>query len=63
MIAGMLEIGSREGISAAPEGGATLAALRALVHDGTINTSDSVVLFNTGGALKDLDILDRKSLD
>ena len=61
MIAGMLEMGSREGISAAPEGGATVAALQALVHDGTINGSDSVVLFNTGGALKYLDILDRKS--
>jgi threonine synthase len=53
----MIEIGSREGISAAPEGGATLAGLEALVRDGTIKASDSVVLFNTGGALKYLDVL------
>jgi threonine synthase len=57
MVAGMVAIGSSEGISAAPEGGATLAALEALVADGTIATGDSVVLFNTGGALKYLDVL------
>ena len=57
MVAGMIEIGSREGISAAPEGGATLAALERLLHDGTIKSSDSVILFNTGGALKYLDLL------
>ena len=57
MVAGMVEIGSREGISAAPEGGATLAALKLLVGDGTIKPTDSVVLFNTGGALKYLDVL------
>jgi threonine synthase len=58
MIAGMLDLGSREGISAAPEGGATLAALEHLLDDGTIKAHDSVVLFNTGGALKYLDVLD-----
>jgi threonine synthase len=57
MIAGMLEIGSAEGISAAPEGGAALAAIRHLVTDRTIGANDSVVLFNTGGALKYLDVL------
>jgi threonine synthase len=57
MIAGMLEIGSAEGISAAPEGGAALAAIRRLAEDGTIASGDSVVLFNTGGALKYLDVL------
>ena len=57
MVTGMLAIGSSEGISAAPEGGATLAALEALVGDGTIGSGDSVVLFNTGGALKYLDVL------
>jgi threonine synthase len=57
MVAGMIEIGSREGISAAPEGGATLAALEGLVREGTIKPSESVVLFNTGGALKYLDVL------
>jgi threonine synthase len=57
MIDGMLELGSAEGISAAPEGGAALAAIRALVAAGTMRASDRVVLFNTGGALKYLDAL------
>jgi threonine synthase len=57
MIDGMLELGSSEGISAAPEGGAALAAIRALLADGAFRPSDRVVLFNTGGALKYLDAL------
>jgi threonine synthase len=58
MVRGMRDLGSREGIGAAPEGGATLAALRRLVADGTIESSDRVVLLNTGGALKYLDVLE-----
>jgi threonine synthase len=58
MIEGMLEIGKQEGISAAPEGGAAFAAIRQLVERSTIKPSESVVLFNTGGALKYLDVLD-----
>ena len=57
MIDGMLELGAAEGISAAPEGGAALAAIRRLVSDGVIRSRDRVVLFNTGGALKYLDAL------
>jgi threonine synthase len=57
MVDGMIEIGSREGISAAPEGGAALAAVKRLVARGTIQRTESVVLFNTGGALKYLDAL------
>ena len=57
MVDGMLEIGRTEGISAAPEGGAALAAIRRLVQHGTIRPQESVVLFNTGGALKYLDVL------
>ena len=53
----MLEMGSREGISAAPEGGAALAAIRKLVEGGRIKRHESVVLFNTGGALKYLDAI------
>jgi len=45
-------------VSAAPEGGASLAALRVLQQSGQIKPSDTVVLFNTGGALKYLDALD-----
>jgi threonine synthase len=57
MVAGMLTIGKHEGISAAPEGGAALVAIRCLVASGSIKPTDSVVLFNTGGALKYLDVL------
>jgi threonine synthase len=57
MVDGMLAIGASEGISAAPEGGATWAALAKLVERGLITPRDSVVLFNTGGALKYLDVV------
>jgi threonine synthase len=57
MVAGMRELGSQEGISAAPEGGAALHALKVLLGDGRMTPSDTVVVFNTGGALKYLDVL------
>ena len=58
MVDGMRELGRLEGISAAPEGGATLAALRTLVRRKVIAADESVVLFNTGGALKYLELLE-----
>jgi threonine synthase len=57
MIRGMRELGSREGISAAPEGGAALHAVKMLLADGRVSPDDTVVVFNTGGALKYLDVL------
>jgi threonine synthase len=57
MVRDMRELGAKEGISAAPEGGAALYALRVLVRDGLVKPSETVVLFNTGGALKYLDVL------
>jgi threonine synthase len=57
MVAGMLNIGKHEGVSAAPEGGAALAAIQQLAAIGTIKRDESVVLFNTGGALKYLDVI------
>jgi threonine synthase len=57
MVQGMRALGAREGISAAPEGGAALHAVKVLRADGRITASDTVVLFNTGGALKYLDVL------
>ena len=57
MVDGMVTIGSTEGVSAAPEGGAALAALELLLARGVIKPHESVVLFNTGGALKYLDVL------
>jgi threonine synthase len=60
MVDAMIAIGSTEGVSAAPEGGAGLAALEMLLERGTIRRDERVVLFNTGGALKYLDVLDRR---
>ena len=57
MVAGMRELGRREGISAAPEGGAALQAVKQLLRDGVVKSSDTVVIFNTGGALKYFDAL------
>jgi threonine synthase len=57
MVRGMRELGRREGISAAPEGGAALHAVKVLLQDGRMKRTDTVVVFNTGGALKYLDVL------
>jgi threonine synthase len=57
MVRDMRELGSKEGISAAPEGGAALTALKVLLARGDVKPTDTVVLFNTGGALKYLDVL------
>ena len=57
MVRDMKAMGALEGVSAAPEGGATLAALRKLQADGLVKPDETVVLFNTGGALKYLDVL------
>ena len=48
----VLEVGSRTGIFASPEGGATAAAVPLLVEAGLIVANDEVVLFNTGSGLK-----------
>ncbi|HEV8703203.1 MAG TPA: threonine synthase [Candidatus Polarisedimenticolia bacterium] len=45
-------IGSREGIDACPEGGASLAAVERLRKRGSIGAEERVVLFNTGTGLK-----------
>ncbi len=57
MVRDMLTLGRDEGVSAAPEGGAALSAIRVLVADGRIKSHETVVLFNTGGALKYLDMV------
>jgi threonine synthase len=48
----------REGIFAAPEGAASLVAYRKLRATGFFKPDDTVVLFNTGSALKYLDVLE-----
>ena len=57
MVEDMKTLGKLEGVSAAPEGAASLSAVRKLVADGRIKKHETVVLFNTGGALKYLDLL------
>jgi threonine synthase len=57
MVTGMRDLGRLEGISAAPEGGAALHALRVLIAEKRILPHHRVVVFNTGGALKYLDVL------
>jgi threonine synthase len=57
MIDDMLTIGRLEGISSAPAGAAALSATRMLVAAGDIQPHHTVVLFNTGGALKYLELL------
>jgi threonine synthase len=53
---GVKEMASAEGIFAAPEGGAALAAYRQLLQSGFLTKSDRVVLFNTGSGYKYLDV-------
>jgi threonine synthase len=57
MVRDMRALGAKEGISAAPEGGAALHALRVLLRESRVKPTDTVVVFNTGGALKYLDVL------
>jgi len=49
------QLGRSEGIFAAPEGAATLAALKVLVQQKWIAPEERVVLFNTGSGLKYLE--------
>jgi threonine synthase len=46
------KLGADTGIFAAPEGGATAAAVPMLMELGLISPDDEVVLFNTGSGLK-----------
>jgi threonine synthase len=52
-----------EGVFAAPEGAAALAAYRKLRDSCFFGTDDSVVLFNTGTGLKYLDTMETASAD
>ncbi|HET7769738.1 MAG TPA: pyridoxal-phosphate dependent enzyme, partial [Chloroflexota bacterium] len=48
----MRALAESEGISAAPEGAATLSGLRQLLKDGFLKHDERIVLFNTGSGLK-----------
>ena len=49
------ELASLEGIFAAPEGAACVAAARKLIANGFLKPDDRIVLYNTGSGLKYLD--------
>ena len=57
MIAGVRKLAEKAGIYAAPEGGATLAALEKLLESGAVGRDERVLLLNTGAALKYIDVL------
>ncbi len=51
------EWASREGVFAAPEGAASLAAYKILLAQGFLKPTERVVLFNTGSGLKYIDVV------
>jgi threonine synthase len=51
------ELAKTEGIFAAPEGAATLAALKELIRQKWLQPDERVVIFNTGSGLKYLDLI------
>jgi threonine synthase len=57
MLQGVREIAESEGLVTAPEGGATLAALKRLLADGLLSGYETVVLFLTGSGYKYLEAL------
>jgi threonine synthase len=58
MIAAVRELGSAEGIFAAPEGAACYAALKTLKAKGVVHAHEQVVIFNTGAGVKYLECFD-----
>jgi len=52
LLADMRHVARSEGIFLCPEGAATVTAARALVGNGFIKPTDSVLLFNTGSGYK-----------
>jgi threonine synthase len=52
MLADVRQAGKKEGLLMAPEGAATLSALRRLRNSGFVQATDEVVLFNTATGLK-----------
>jgi threonine synthase len=57
MFVAVEEWASREGVFAAPEGAASLAAYKVLLAQGFLQPTDKVVLFNTGSGLKYIDVI------
>lgn len=59
ILAGVRTLARLEGIFACPEGGAVIAALPKLLECGVLKGEDTMILFNTGTAMKYLDVLAR----
>ena len=59
LIAGAMEIGSREGIFCAPEGAACFSALKKMLAAGEVKPDERIVLFNTGAGVKYLEAFER----
>jgi threonine synthase len=57
MLSGMKDLARVEGLSASPEGGAALHALRVLATEGRIKPHDTVVVFNMASAGKYYEVL------
>ncbi|MFB3126546.1 MAG: threonine synthase [Candidatus Acidiferrales bacterium] len=57
ILAGVRTLAQLEGIFACPEGGAVIAALPKLLERGVVKGEDTMILFNTGTAMKYLDVL------
>jgi threonine synthase len=59
ILAAVGQLAQREGIFACPEGGAAVAALPGLLDRGLVQREETIVLFNTGTAMKYLDVLEK----
>ena len=59
LMTGLKEMASKEGIFAAPEGGAALVAYQKLLKSGFLSAQDRVVMFNTGSGYKYVDSIAR----
>ena len=60
IMAALRQWAAMEGVFAAPEGAAALAAYKKLRGNGFFSEDDRVVLFNTGSGLKYLDVIDSR---
>ena len=56
LLKGVTTLGKTEGIFAAPEAGATVAALEILLTNGQIKRDEKIVLFITGSGIKYVDV-------
>ena len=57
MLEAVRELAETEGLITSPEGGATLAALKRLIADGTLKGPETIVLFLTATGYKYLEVL------